>query len=77
MNVLNYSMKERLNMTNLEIKEKIDTNNKIIEDIMNPGKFVLNNTVYELLQENRKLQNACKHHFVNGYCEYCYLEETL
>ena len=32
MNVLNYSMKERLNMTNLEIKEKIDKLYKSVEE---------------------------------------------
>lgn len=62
-------------MTNLEIKEAIDRNNNIISTVIDPGKFVLNNTVYKLLEENRKLQNQCRHHFVNGYCEYCYKEE--
>lgn len=62
-------------MTNLEIKERIDTNNKLIRDIMNPGEFVLNNAVRDLLAENAKLQEQCTHNFVDGYCEYCYKEE--
>lgn len=62
-------------MTNLEIKTKIDTNNKLIESILNPSEFTLNNTVMALLQENAALQEQCKHSFVDGYCEYCYKEE--
>lgn len=62
-------------MTNLEIKEKIDANNKLIETILNPTAFTLNNTVKELLKENDELQAQCTHNFVDGYCEYCYMEE--
>ena len=63
-------------MTNLEIKERIDANNKLVRDIMNPGEFVLNNAVRDLLAENAKHQEQCTHSFVDGYCEYCYKEET-
>lgn len=62
-------------MTNLEIKEKIDLNNSIIEKLLNPNQFTLNNTVKDLLKENDELQKQCTHNFVNGYCEYCYMEE--
>lgn len=62
-------------MTNLEIKEKIDQNNKIIETILSPTEFTLNNTVRQLLEENGELQKQCTHSFVDGYCEYCYMEE--
>ena len=62
-------------MTNLEIKEKIDLNNKIIEELLNPSQFTLNNTIKDLLKENDELQKQCKHLFVDGYCEYCYKEE--
>ena len=62
-------------MTNLEIKQKIDENNSIIEQLVTPNKFTLNNTVAKLLEENTKLQTQCQHNFVNGYCEYCYAEE--
>lgn len=62
-------------MTNLQIKEKIDMNNKTIESLLNPSVFTLNNTVKALLQENDDLQALCKHNFVDGFCEYCYKEE--
>ena len=62
-------------MTNLEIKQKIDENNNIIEQLVTPNKFTLNNTVFKLLEENKRLQLQCKHNFINGYCEYCYAEE--
>jgi hypothetical protein len=29
-----------------------------------------------LLKENDELQAQCKHSFVDGYCEYCYMEEV-
>lgn len=63
-------------MTNLQIKEEIDRNNKLIQDILNPSEFTLNNTVRDLLKVNEELQAQCTHNFVDGYCEYCYLEET-
>ena len=62
-------------MTNLEIKQKIDENNSIIEQLVTPNKFTLNNTVAKLLEENKKLQAQCQHNFIKGYCEYCYTEE--
>lgn len=61
-------------MTNLEIKQKIDENNRIIEQLLTPNQFTLNNTIGKLLKENRELQKQCQHHFVDGYCEYCYRE---
>ena len=36
-------------MTNLEIKQKIDENNSIIEQLVTPNKFTLNNTVAKLV----------------------------
>ena len=62
-------------MGNLIIKELIDRNNALIEKIMTPNVFTLNNTVADLLQENAKLQKKCTHEFENGYCVYCYKEE--
>lgn len=62
-------------MTNLEIKQKIDANNKLIETLLNPSMFTLNNTVKDLLKENDDLQAQCTHNFVDGFCEYCYVEE--
>jgi hypothetical protein len=62
-------------MTNLEIKQRIDSNNKIIQDAFRPNQFVLNNVIKNLLKENEDLQKQCTHSFVDGYCEYCYMEE--
>ena len=62
-------------MTNLEIKQKIDSNNELIEQLLSPNVFTLNTTIMKLLEENRKLQAQCNHNFVGGYCEYCYTEE--
>ena len=62
-------------MTQLEIKQKIDDNNKLIKAILNPSEFTLNNAVSTLLKENAELQKQCKHSFVDGFCEYCYLME--
>ena len=77
-------------MTKFEIKEKIDANNQIIEALLTPNKFTLNNTVaklyqrgykwaikqvLKLLEENDRLQAQCPHEFENGYCIYCYKEE--
>lgn len=62
-------------MTNCEIKEQIDKNNRLIESFLNPNIFTLNNSVRELLEENSLLQAQCSHNFVDGFCEYCYLQE--
>jgi hypothetical protein len=62
-------------MTPLQIKEQIDKNNKLIEQILNPSEFTLNNAVRELLAKNTELQAQCPHSFVDGFCEYCYLME--
>lgn len=58
-------------MQQLEIKKRIDENNKIIESLMTPNVFTLNNTIAELFAENKKLQEECEHVFENGYCIYC------
>ena len=60
-------------MTQLQIKEAIDKNNALIEQIINPSQFTLNNAVRELLSKNAELQSQCEHSFVDGFCEYCYL----
>ena len=59
-------------MTNEEIKTQIDANNKAIRDLLTPNQFVLNNTIRDLVESNKKLQQLCTHHFEDGYCEYCY-----
>lgn len=58
-------------MNNAEIRQRIDLNNKIISQTIQPNFFTLNNTVADLLEENRQLQAQCKHEFENGYCIYC------
>lgn len=62
-------------LKNEEIKEKIDFNNMLLESILTPNKFTLNNTVADLLRENDELQKQCTHKFEDGYCIYCYKEE--
>ena len=58
-------------MRQLEINKRIEENNKLIESLMTPNVFTLNNTVAELLAENKALQEECEHVFENGYCIYC------
>lgn len=62
-------------MRGIEIKEQIDSNNKLIEELMRPNTFTLNNTISKLLKENADLQNQCQHDFEEGFCVYCYKEE--
>lgn len=60
----------------LEIKQRIDLNNKIIQDSLTPNVWTLNNTVNELLKENNELQSICPHEYdEDGFCIYCYKEE--
>ena len=61
-------------MLGIDIKNKIDENNKIIESLITPNIFTLNNIVSKLLNENESLQRQCKHEFRDGYCIYCYKE---
>ena len=55
-----------------EIKEKIDALSKEAESLLDPTTFVLNPRIEEINLEIAKLQNECKHNFVNGICEFCY-----
>ena len=65
----------KLSKVGLEIKERIDFNNKLIEEAISPNIFTLNNTVTKLLKENEELQNQCSHEYEEGYCIYCYKEK--
>lgn len=65
-----------MKLVGLDIKEKIDKNNEIIQSLFTPNFFTLNNTVAKLLEENEKLQRKCPHEFRDGYCIYCYKEEN-
>lgn len=58
-------------MRQLEIKKQIEENNKIIESLMTPNMFTLNNTIAGLLAQNKALQDECEHVFEEGYCVYC------
>ena len=58
-------------MNNAEIRQRIDLNNKLIAQSMQPSSFTLNNTIAQLLEENRQLQSQCKHEFEDGFCIYC------
>lgn len=48
----------------------------MIENLLTPNKFTLNNTVAQLLKENEELQKQCEHNFQDGYCIYCYKEAS-
>ena len=57
----------------LEIKRKIDLNNRLIEEALRPNQFTLNNTVAGLLIEIDSLQKQCSHEYdEEGFCVYCY-----
>ena len=60
----------------LDIKRRIDLNNRLIEEALRPNQYTLNNTVAGLLLEIDSLQNQCPHEFEDGYCIYCYLMES-
>lgn len=62
-------------MHNIEIRQKIDLNNKMMKDLMSPDAFTLNNVVADLIAENRELQKKCKHDFIDGFCIYCDISE--
>lgn len=65
-------------MLGINIRKKIDENNKIISEALTPNFFTLNNTVSKLLEENRRLQEECGHNghlFEDGYCVYCDMME--
>lgn len=64
-------------MKGIEIKQKIDTNNSLIEKAMSPNLWTLNNTIKELLIENEELQKICPHEYEDGYCIYCYKGENI
>ena len=55
------------------IKQRIDANNEKKKKNLSVNIFTLNNTVSELLNDNRKLQEECPHEFdEDGFCIYCY-----
>lgn len=64
-------------MHGMEIRKRIEENNKIIESLMTPNVFTLNNTIADLITENREFQNQCTHEFEDGFCVYCMKGENL
>lgn len=60
-------------LTNEEIKKKIDYNNNLIEDLMDPCTFTLNEAICKLMKENDALRAQCAHEYnEEGICIYCY-----
>lgn len=64
-----------MSIVGLDIKSQIDRNNKLIEEVLKPNQFTLNNTVAGLLLEIDALQQRCPHEYNEGYCIYCYKAE--
>lgn len=58
-------------MTGEEIKKKINFNNQIIEEKLDPSIFILQPEVQKLIEENEYLKSVCKHSYKNGICIYC------
>ena len=62
-------------MTGEEIREKILFNKQRIEQLFDPGIFVLQEEATKLIEENEHLQSICNHQYENGVCIYCGKEE--
>lgn len=58
-----------------EIKEQIDKLNLEVENMVEPETFTLNPRVVAIMCQIHRLQEQCKHHYVDGACEFCYVEE--
>lgn len=58
-----------------EIKEQIDKLNAEIESLGFDPTFVLNSRIAATMCKISQLQNQCQHSFVNGACEFCYIEQ--
>lgn len=59
-------------MTGAEIKAKIEKNSELIEGLMDPSAFALNQAIVALNEENAHLAEICPHEYVDGYCIYCH-----
>lgn len=62
-------------MNPIEIKDKINFNNLMIEKLIDPSIFILQPKVEALLDENEELRAMCPHKFEDGVCVYCGKEE--
>lgn len=57
-------------MNGLEIRERINNNNKRIQTALN--KFVLTDEINQLMRENANLRAECPHQYsAEGFCIYC------
>ena len=57
-------------MNGPEIRERIDRNNKKIQNALN--KFVLTDEINQLMKENANLRAGCPHQYnADGFCIYC------
>lgn len=59
-----------------EIRNKVEQLTTELKEVFDPSTFVLNSRTTEILMEIGQLQERCKHHYVNGVCEFCKLEES-
>lgn len=57
-----------------EIQTKIAELNKQLEELIDPTTFVLNPKALAINKQINELQAQCKHHPVDGVCEFCGLE---
>ena len=63
-------------MTQIEIRRAIDLNNQLINTLLTPNQFTLNDEVGGLLGQSKNCQCRWQPHFVGGYCEFCDMEES-
>ena len=62
-------------MTGKEIKNRLEENNKKIEEILKTDTFTLNHDIVNLMTINDELRDACPHEYnSNGICIYCLTE---
>jgi len=65
-----------MNYTCEEIRDKINKNKILIQDIMGDFNFTLDNRLNKVLEENEFIRSQCKHEFINGICKWCDEEES-
>ena len=58
-----------------EIKNRIDALQKEFDGLFDPSTFVLKPRLIEIQAEITQLQSKCNHNFIDGKCEFCYMEE--
>ena len=62
-------------MTGEEIKNRLEENNKKIEEILKTDTFTLNYDIVNLMAINDELRESCPHEDnSNGICIYCLTE---